>query len=81
MIALTNEWSGSDSDIFSHAFKLIELGALIGKRTWGGVIGISDWITFSNLLLLQGLFPSSECVIMEDAGIWRLSQASRCAWY
>ncbi|HZU97308.1 MAG TPA: PDZ domain-containing protein, partial [Planctomycetota bacterium] len=40
MVALTNEWAGSDGDIFSHAFKLLKLGPLIGKRTWGGVIGI-----------------------------------------
>jgi tricorn protease len=41
MVALTNEQAGSDGDIFSHAFKLFGLGPLIGKRTWGGVIGIS----------------------------------------
>jgi tricorn protease len=41
MVALTNEWAGSDGDIFSHTFKLMKLGPLIGKRTWGGVIGIS----------------------------------------
>jgi len=41
MVALTNEWAGSDGDIFSHAFKMMRLGPLIGKRTWGGVIGIS----------------------------------------
>ncbi len=40
MIALTNESAGSDGDIFSHCFKLLSLGPLIGKRTWGGVIGI-----------------------------------------
>ena len=40
MIALTNEHAGSDGDIFSHSFKLMKLGKLIGKRTWGGVIGI-----------------------------------------
>lgn len=40
MVALTNEWAGSDGDIFSHVFKLMKLGPLIGKRTWGGVIGI-----------------------------------------
>ncbi len=27
--------------MFSHAFKLMGLGPLIGKRTWGGVIGIT----------------------------------------
>lgn len=40
MVALTNEHAGSDGDIFCHAFKLFGLGPLIGKRTWGGVIGI-----------------------------------------
>jgi tricorn protease len=41
IVALTNEHAGSDGDIFSHVFKLMKLGTLIGKRTWGGVIGIS----------------------------------------
>jgi tricorn protease len=41
LVALTNEQAGSDGDIFCHAFKLMKLGPLIGKRTWGGVIGIS----------------------------------------
>jgi len=40
MVALTNEQAGSDGDIFSHGFKMMKLGPLIGKRTWGGVIGI-----------------------------------------
>lgn len=40
IVALTNEHAGSDGDIFSHAFKLMKLGPLLGMRTWGGVIGI-----------------------------------------
>ncbi|MEP7208836.1 MAG: S41 family peptidase [Casimicrobiaceae bacterium] len=40
VVALTNEHSGSDGDIFSHAFKLMGIGPLVGTRTWGGVIGI-----------------------------------------
>lgn len=40
LIAITNEHAGSDGDIFSHCFKLMQVGTLIGKRTWGGVIGI-----------------------------------------
>jgi tricorn protease len=40
MVAITNEFAGSDGDIFSHNFKQMKLGPLIGKRTWGGVIGI-----------------------------------------
>jgi tricorn protease len=41
IVALTNEHAGSDGDIFCHSFKLLKLGPLVGKRTWGGVIGIS----------------------------------------
>ena len=41
MVALTNEFAGSDGDIFSHAFKLMKLGPLVGMRTWGGVVGIN----------------------------------------
>ncbi|HVL81284.1 MAG TPA: PDZ domain-containing protein [Actinomycetota bacterium] len=41
IVCLTNEQAGSDGDIFTHAFKLMELGPVVGKRTWGGVVGIS----------------------------------------
>lgn len=40
LVAITNEHAGSDGDIFSHAFKQLNLGPLVGRRTWGGVIGI-----------------------------------------
>jgi tricorn protease len=43
MIALTNQFAGSDGDIFSHCFKIYKLGPLVGKRTWGGVIGINPY--------------------------------------
>lgn len=41
LVALTNEYAGSDGDIFSHSFKLMGLGPLVGVRTWGGVVGIN----------------------------------------
>ncbi|MDE2360965.1 MAG: PDZ domain-containing protein [Betaproteobacteria bacterium] len=41
VVALTNEHAGSDGDIFSHCFKLMKIGKLVGTRTWGGVIGIN----------------------------------------
>ncbi len=40
MVCLTNEMAGSDGDIFSHSWKMLGLGPLVGMRTWGGVIGI-----------------------------------------
>jgi tricorn protease len=41
MACLINEGSSSDGDIFPAMFKEAGLGPLIGKRTWGGVVGIS----------------------------------------
>ncbi|HVX44404.1 MAG TPA: S41 family peptidase, partial [Mycobacteriales bacterium] len=40
MVCLTNEYAGSDGDIFTHGFGMLKLGPVIGMRTWGGVIGI-----------------------------------------
>ncbi len=48
IVAITNEYAGSDGDIFSHGFKLYKIGPLIGKRTWGGVIGISPYYRLSD---------------------------------
>ncbi len=42
MVALCNEFSASDGDIFPFRFKAMGLGKLIGKRTWGGVVGIRN---------------------------------------
>jgi tricorn protease len=42
MVALCNEFSASDGDIFPYRFKTNGLGKLIGKRTWGGVVGIRN---------------------------------------
>jgi len=39
-VCLINEFSASDGDIFPYRFKKYGLGKLIGKRTWGGVVGI-----------------------------------------
>jgi len=43
LVAITNQFAGSDGDIFSHCFKLYRLGPLVGKRTWGGVVGINPY--------------------------------------
>jgi tricorn protease len=40
MACLINEFSASDGDIFPYRFRKYKLGKLIGKRTWGGVVGI-----------------------------------------
>jgi len=40
-VMLINGWSGSGGDAFPFYFREAKLGPLIGKRTWGGLIGIS----------------------------------------
>jgi tricorn protease len=41
MACLLNENSASDGDIFPYMFREAGLGPLIGRRSWGGVVGIS----------------------------------------
>lgn len=42
LVCLLNETSASDGDIFPARFRKAGLGPLIGKRSWGGVVGISN---------------------------------------
>jgi tricorn protease len=50
-VCLIDEFSASDGDLFPYRFKKYKLGKLIGKRTWGGVVGIRN-----SLPLLDGGF-------------------------
>jgi tricorn protease len=42
MTVLLDENSGSDGDIFPAMFREAGLGPLIGKRSWGGAVGITN---------------------------------------
>ena len=57
---LINQYAGSGGDAFPYYFKLAGLGPLIGKRTWGGLVGISH-----SLPLVDG-----GSVTMPDFGMW-----------
>jgi tricorn protease len=43
VVALADEFSGSDGDIVTAAIKILGLGPVVGARTWGGVIGIDGF--------------------------------------
>lgn len=45
-VTLLNEYSASDGDLFPYRFREHGLGPLIGKRTWGGVVGIPASLPF-----------------------------------
>jgi tricorn protease len=50
-VMLTDEFAMSDGDLVTFRFKNAKLGPVIGKRTWGGVVGIRG-----SLPLLDGGF-------------------------
>ena len=42
VVAIADEFAGSDGDIVTAAIKLLGLGPVVGARTWGGVIGFDE---------------------------------------
>ncbi len=40
---LINEFAGSGGDFLPWAFRKSQIGPLVGKRTWGGLVGIYDY--------------------------------------
>ena len=49
LVCLIDEDTASDGDQFAHVFRAAGLGPLIGKRSWGGVVGI-----YGNSPLIDG---------------------------
>jgi tricorn protease len=45
MVTVTDCYAGSDGDIITAAIRSMELGPVIGTRTWGGVVGIDGRYT------------------------------------
>ncbi|MEW6363216.1 MAG: S41 family peptidase [Acidobacteriota bacterium] len=73
MVCLISETSASDGDIFPARFKKAGLGPLIGKRTWGGVVGISGigpLIDGGNAFVpMQGTNDTDGSWIIEGVGV------------
>ncbi|MFH8799619.1 S41 family peptidase [Streptomyces sp. NPDC017936] len=42
VVAVADEFSGSDGDIVNAAVKALGIGPVVGTRTWGGTIGIDS---------------------------------------
>ncbi|MFF1376704.1 S41 family peptidase [Streptomyces sp. NPDC058308] len=42
VVAVANEFSGSDGDIVNAAIRALGIGPVVGTRTWGGVVGIDS---------------------------------------
>ncbi len=45
MVCLTNKQAGSGGDELPMEFQMTGMGPVIGTRTWGGLVGVSMWIS------------------------------------
>lgn len=67
-VVLANEFAGSDGDIFPAAIQREKLAPVIGKRTWGGVVGING----ERLLVDGGMVTEPEAAWWEQQGGWTI---------
>ena len=68
LVCLIDEGSSSDGDIFPAMFRQSGLGKLIGKRTWGGIVGITD----RGMLMDGGTVNVPEFGNTEPGGAWTI---------
>jgi tricorn protease len=72
-VLLTDQYSASDGDIFPFRFRTYKLGTIIGRRTWGGVVGISGTLPFVDGGSLNkpefGLFAPNGDWVIEGHGV------------
>jgi tricorn protease len=48
IVVICNEGTGSDGEVFTQHFKDLGLGTVVGTRTWGGLIGITNIIPLTD---------------------------------
>ena len=68
LVCLLNETSASDGDIFPAMFRRAGLGKLVGKRSWGGIIGITN----RGMLMDGGTVNVPEFGNTEPGGQWTI---------
>jgi tricorn protease len=44
MVCLTNKYAGSGGDMLPFEFRQMGMGKIVGTRTWGGLVGVSQFI-------------------------------------
>jgi tricorn protease len=66
-VMLINEYAGSGGDYLPWSFRQLKLGKLIGKRTWGGLVGI---LNFPGLM--DGGFITAPNVAFWNKDGWRI---------
>ncbi|HKR26542.1 MAG TPA: S41 family peptidase, partial [Acidobacteriaceae bacterium] len=67
-VMLANEFSGSGGDALPWLFKEAKLGPLVGKRTWGGLVGIGP----IPVLMDGGHVTSPSVAFFSPSGQWEV---------
>jgi tricorn protease len=67
-VMIINELAGSGGDAMPLFFRRRGLGKLVGKRTWGGLIGVYDY----PILIDGGFFSSPRMAIYSPEGEWEV---------
>jgi len=66
VVVLVDEWTASDGEAFAEGFKRLNLGKVIGTRTWGGEI----WLSSSNVLVDRGIATAAEMGVYGPERQW-----------
>ena len=67
-IMIINEYAGSGGDALPQFFRRRGLGKLVGKRTWGGLVGIYDYPE----LMDGGFVTAPRLAIVSPDGQWEV---------
>jgi tricorn protease len=67
-VMIINEFAGSGGDALPQFFRRRNLGKLVGKRTWGGLIGIYDYPA----LMDGGFVTAPRLAIFSPDGEWEV---------
>jgi tricorn protease len=65
-VMIINEFAGSGGDMMPWMFRYTKTGTLIGKRTWGGLVGVSQYPT----LMDGGTVTAPNFAFFNPAGEW-----------
>lgn len=71
-VMLINEEAGSGGDLLPWMFRKLEMGPLVGKRTWGGLVGIlgfPDFIDGGSVTAPNLAIWTEEGFIVENEGV------------
>jgi C-terminal processing protease CtpA/Prc len=66
VVVLCDEFTGSDGEAFTEGIRRLDIGKVIGTRTWGGEI----WLSASNVLADEGIATAAETGVYGPEGKW-----------